>query len=139
MESARPVSTLSGRSSALPFGSDCFRGSAELLLRLAEAENATHGNNATGTFAQLFSLVPGLAATQASASRRNEFPARRAGLGFSPRRRLALAAAQAALSTRGGSRMVGPEHQGLRKTIEFWWPKTYDELWDAYRDVGKCL
>jgi hypothetical protein len=35
--------------------------------------------------------------------------------------------------------MVGPEHQGLRKTIEFWCPKTYGELWDAYRDVWEML
>jgi hypothetical protein len=118
---------------------DCFTGSAELLLRLAEAENATHGNNATGTFTQLFSLVPGLAATQATASRRNDFLRDALDSDSVPRRRIALAAAETALSTRPGGRMVGPEHQGLRKTIEFWWPKTYGELWDAYRDVWEML
>jgi hypothetical protein len=118
---------------------DCFTGSAELLLKLAEAENSTHGNNATGTFVQLFSLIPGLAATQASASRRNSFLRDALDSDSEARRRIALAAAQAALSTRAGSRMVGPEHQGLRKTIEFWCPKTYGELWDAYREVWDML
>jgi hypothetical protein len=118
---------------------DCFTGSAELLLRLAEAENSTNGNNATGTFIQLFSLVPGLAATQATASQRNDFLRDALDSNSAPRRRIALAAARSALSTRGGLRMVGPEHQGLRKTIEFWYPKTHDELWDAYRDVWEML
>jgi hypothetical protein len=96
---------------------DCFTGSAELLLRLVEAENSTHGNNATGTFAQLFSLVPGLAATQASASRRNDFLRDALDSDSAPRRRIALAAARTALSTRGGGRMVGPEHQGSRQVV----------------------
>jgi hypothetical protein len=118
---------------------DYFTVSAELLLKLAEAENSTHGNNATGTFVQLFSLVPGLAATQASASRRNDFLRAVLDSDSAPRRRIALAAAQSALSTHGGTRLVGPEHQGLRKTIIFWCPKTYGELWDAYREVWEML
>ena len=118
---------------------DYFTGSAELLLKLAEAENSTHGNNATGTFTQLFSLIPGLAATQAPATRRISFLREALESDSSTRRRIALAAAKTALSTRGGMRMMGPEHQGLRQTIEFWFPQTYDELWDAYRDVWELL
>jgi len=118
---------------------ECFVGSADLLLKLAEAENANHANNATGTFVQLFSLIPGLSATQASASRRNAFLRSALESESLSRRRIALAAARAALETRTGSRMVGPEHQGLRKTIEFWCPKTYGELWDAYRDAWEML
>jgi hypothetical protein len=118
---------------------DGFAASAELLLKLAEAENSMHANNATGTFVQMFSLVPGLAATQASASRRNSFLRDVLDSDSVTRRRIALAAVQAALSTRGGSRMVGAEHQGLRKTIQFWCPRTYGELWDAYREVWEML
>lgn len=118
---------------------DCFVGSAELLLQLAEAENSRNANNATGTFAQLFSLIPGLAATQASASRRNGFLRDVLDSDSASRRRIAMSAAQSALSTSYGLRAVGPEHQGLRKTIEFWRPRTYGELWEAYRDVWDML
>jgi hypothetical protein len=123
----------------LAVSDDCFAASAELLLRLAEAENASHVNNATGTFIGLFSLIPGMAATQASASTRISFLADALGSGSRARRSIALKAAEGALSTRGGFRTVGPEHQGLRQTIEFWAPKTYGELWGAYRTVWQLL
>jgi transcriptional regulator with XRE-family HTH domain len=118
---------------------DCFAASAELLLRLAEAENATHSNNATGTFVELFSLIPGTAATQAPAATRISFLSAALDSDSGARRAIALRAAESALSTRGGGRFVGPEHQGLRQTIEFWFPKTYPELWDAYRAVWQML
>jgi transcriptional regulator with XRE-family HTH domain len=118
---------------------DCFAASAELLLRLAEAENATHLNNATGTYVDLFSLIPGMAATQATASTRITFLRAALASDSAARRAIALRAAEAAMSTRGGGRMVGPEHQGLRRTIEFWLPKTYGELWDACRVVWQML
>jgi transcriptional regulator with XRE-family HTH domain/DNA polymerase III delta prime subunit len=118
---------------------ECFAASAELLLRLAEAENATHCNNATGTFVELFSLVPGMAATQAAASTRISCLRAMLDSNSSARRALALRAAESALSTRGSGRTVGPEHQGLRQTIEFWFPKTYGELWDAYREVWQII
>jgi transcriptional regulator with XRE-family HTH domain len=118
---------------------DCFAASADLLLRLAEAENATNSNNATGTFVSLFSLVPGMAATQATASTRITFLRAALASGSAARRAVALRAAEGALSTSGGGRLVGPEHQGLRQTIEFWCPKTYGELWDAYRAVWNTL
>jgi hypothetical protein len=116
-----------------------FAASAELLLKLAEAENATHLNNATGTFVELFSLVPGMAATQVPAPVRISFLRAELDSESVARRTIALRAAEAALSTRGGSRTVGPEHQGLRQTIKFWSPKTYGELWDAYRAVWQML
>lgn len=118
---------------------DCFTGSAELLLKLAEAENSRNGNNATETFVQLFSLIPGMAATQAPASRRNSFLRDALDSNSTSRRRIALATAKEALSTQFGARFIGAEHQGLRKTIEFWRPKTYGELWDAYREVWEML
>jgi transcriptional regulator with XRE-family HTH domain len=118
---------------------DCFAASAELLLRLAEAENATHSNNATGTFVELFSLIPGMAATQASASTRTSFLCEALDSDSPARRAIALRAAESALGTSGGFRSVGLEHQGLRQTIEFWVPKTYGELWDAHRVVWQML
>jgi hypothetical protein len=55
------------------------------------------------------------------------------------RRTLGLRSCAAALSTYGGHRFVGPEHQGLRPAIQFWQPKTYGELFDAYRAVWNMV
>lgn len=118
---------------------DLFDGSAELLLKLAEAENSTNGNNATGAFQQLFRLVPGLAATQVSASYRNSFLQDALNGDSKRRRQIALSAAKASLSMFGGNRIVGPEHQGVQGTIKFWRPATYGELWEACREVWDML
>lgn len=118
---------------------DLFAASAELLLRLSVAENATHSNNATGTFVALFSLVPGMASTQAPAAARLSFLRGALDSDSEPCRAIARSAAESALSTRSSGRFVGPEHQGLRRTIEFWVPNTYGELWDAYRDLWLML
>lgn len=118
---------------------DCFASAAELLLALAEAENANNSNNATGTFTALFSLIPGWGPTQASPDVRINVLASALDSDSAERRRLGLKACANALDTGPTNRMVGPEHQGLRPTISFWMPETYGELWDAYRDVWQLL
>lgn len=118
---------------------DCFIGAAELLLKLAETENATNSNNATGTFVGLFTLIPGMGATQAAPHRRLAVLRSAIDAPSRKRRQMALGACKSALSTYGGHRVVGPEHQGLRKTVEFWRPKTYGELWSAYEEVWNLL
>ena len=35
--------------------------------------------------------------------------------------------------------MSGAEYQGLRRIPKLWEPKTYGELWDAYRQVWQLL
>ena len=118
---------------------DCFAGAAGVLLALGEAENETCTNNASGVFAELFRLQPGMAVTQAEPSLR--LPVLRAAL-QSPcvaRRRLGVRACKDALETRESSRMVGPEHQGLRPELQVWWPATWGELYDAYREVWQLL
>jgi len=118
---------------------ECFANAAELLLGLAEAENANNSNNATGTFTELFSLVPGWGPTQASPKVRLSVLMSALDSNSPKRRQLGLKACANALSTGPAHRMVGPEHQGLRPTIPFWTPETYGELWDAYRDVWRLL
>lgn len=118
---------------------DCFDGAARLLLKLAEAENATNSNNSTGVFKQLFSLIPSLAATQAPPARRLSVLRDALDSLSAKQRRLGLDACATALDTFAGFRMVGPEHQGLRKKIEFWMPTTYGELWEAHRKVWQLL
>jgi transcriptional regulator with XRE-family HTH domain len=118
---------------------DCFVNAAELLLGLAEAENATISNNATGTFIELFSLIPSWGPTQANPNVRLRVLVSALDSDSTERRRLGLKACASALFTGWASRTVGPEHQGLRATIQFWMPKTYGELWDAYRAVWQLL
>ena len=55
------------------------------------------------------------------------------------RRALALRACREALKSESFSRIGSPEYQGLRKEPELWTPKTYGELWDAYRRVWQLL
>jgi hypothetical protein len=118
---------------------ELFVRASGMLLKLGEAENSTYSNNASGTFAELFSLIPGLAATTATSTVRLE-ALLSALTSLSPdQRRLGLRACAAALSTYGGHRFVGPEYQGLRPEIQFWRPKTYGELFDAYRAVWNMV
>ncbi len=119
---------------------DCFAGGARLLLQLAEAENEGWGNNATGVFAALFSPAPGrVAPTEAPPEAR--FPVLREALtSASPeRRRAAIKACAAALETAHFSRMVGPEHQGVRPEPVLWMPEAWSEVFDAYRRVWSLL
>ena len=117
-----------------------FAGAGKLLLALGEAENEGYSNNASGVFAELFSPGPGkVAPTKASPAER--FPVLKEALeaGSKERRTLALRACDTALQSGHFSRIVGAEYQGLRPEDELWVPKTYGELWDAYRCVWKLL
>jgi hypothetical protein len=117
-----------------------FQRAARVMLRLAETENEPSiGNNATGTFAGLFSLGPGKTApTQAPPVER--LPVLREAL-TAPEpetRSVALRACDQALVSHSFSRTYGAERRGL-KDLELWSPKTYGEWFDAYRDVWRLL
>ena len=117
-----------------------FTDAARLLLVLGEAENESYSNNASGVFAELFSLGPGrVAPTEASPLER--FPVLKETFGsYSKERRvLALKACDVALESEHFSRGVAAEYQGLRTITEPWAPKTYGELWDAYRQAWQLL
>ena len=117
-----------------------FEDAARILLRLAEAENATHSNNASGTFVGLFSPARSpVAPTQAPPAER--FPVLADAL-FSESetvRKVGLRACDIALVTRHFSRIAGVEYQGLHRVPELWEPSTYGELFDAYRRVWGLL
>jgi len=119
---------------------DLFADAARLLLVLGEAENETYSNNASGIFAQLFSPAPGkVAPTEATPQER--FPVLKEVLESSSKERLILGlrACDQALETQSFTRMIGAEYQGLRKEPQLWMPKTYEELFDAYRRVWQLL
>ena len=119
---------------------DLFADATRLLLALGEAENESWSSNASGVFTMFFSLAPGkVAPTETPPHER--FPILEEAL-KSPskeRRRLALNACDEALRTRDFLRTIGSEYQGLRKEPQLWMPKTYGELFDAYRQVWKLL
>jgi hypothetical protein len=112
-----------------------FSDAANLLLKLAEGENSNHANNATGTFQQLFDLTPGMAPTEVAPSRRIPVLEGALSSNVPARRLIGLGACEAALARHGNFRLIGPEHQGLRKTIKFWIPQTRQELIEAHRSV----
>jgi hypothetical protein len=109
-----------------------FLDAAECLLLLAEAENETWSNNATGVFAELFSLGYGkLAATQLPPSERLPYLVQLLESPAEARRTLALRAFDQALDTHGTRMDIGDVH-GLRRLPDRWMPKTYGEWWSEY-------
>ena len=119
---------------------ELFAGAARLLLALGEAESQTYSNNASETFAALFS--PGIgkvALTGASPAERFPVLVETFESGSKKRRVLALRACNAALESRRFLRMGSAEHQGLHKEPKLWEPQRWNELWDAYRQVWQLL
>lgn len=120
---------------------ELFPDAARLLLKLAEAENEKHiSNNATGVFADLFTPGQGpVAPTEASPEER--FPVLKEAVSHESKecRHVGLLACGHALQTGHFSRIVGAEYQGLRRQPQLWMPKTWGELFDAYRRVWYLL
>ena len=106
-----------------------FADAARLLLALGEAK-----------FAELFSPAPGIGApSEASPAERFSILKKVLESDSKEHRGLALKACNVALESRHFMRIGGTEYQGLRPEPELWIPKTYGELWDAYRRVWKLL
>lgn len=119
---------------------ELFQPASRLILALAEAENESWANNASGEFANLFNTGTGeLAPTEASFAER--FPVLREALlsDSSIKRKLALRACRSALNAFPSHKVIGPEYQGLRKEPNFWRPATYGELFNAYRDTWSLV
>jgi hypothetical protein len=118
---------------------ECFQRSVRVLAKMAAAENSNNSNNSRGTLIHLFSVGIGWAGTQATPAQR--FPLLRSLVTSRDEsmHALGLELAKSWLSTHGGTRTVGPEHQGLRPTIEFWRPQTYGEVFDAWRQAWRLL
>ena len=119
---------------------DLFSDAARLLLALGEAENEGFSNNASGVFTELFTPAPGrVAPTEAPPSKRLPILEEAFTSDSKERRALALKACNIALESGEFVRFGSPEVQGLRKEPELWMPKTYGELWEAYRGTWKLL
>ena len=117
-----------------------FADGARLLLALGEAENESCSNNASGTFADLF--TPGMgqvAPTEAPPEERFPVLVEALTSASQDRRLLGLRACGTALETRSFTRMIGAEYQGLRQKPLLWRPKVWGEVFDAYRRVWNYL
>ena len=111
-----------------------------LLARLAINENASNSNNATGTLLGLFRIGYEYAVTEASPVERLPALLQLFRSQVDTERQLALKAMRAALDTSGmGSRIIGPEYQGLKAPANLWKPQTYGEWWDAQRKYFQVL
>jgi hypothetical protein len=116
-----------------------FLRATHLLIKFALAENANYANNATGIFLGLFKIGLGWAATQASPEERFLIIEELLGSHDQLRKELGLQVCKHWLSTDGGIRFVGAEFQGLRPEVEFWRPKMWGEIFDAWRRVWRHL
>ena len=119
---------------------DYFERAARLLVRLATTENEKWSNNATGVFAELFSLGWGPNAASATAPEdrlpilldllKSERP---------EERKLALTAFNHTLSTHFIRIGVPDDRHGLRRKDDLWSPSTYGEIHAAYRVYWRAL
>ncbi len=119
---------------------ELFQEAALLLLALAEAETESWANNASGEFANLFSVGPGpVAPTEASPSDR--FPVLQGSLlsDSSERRQLGIQACERALRSGSFRRVIGAEYQGVRREPDLWRPVTYGDMFDAYRSTWELM
>jgi hypothetical protein len=121
--------------------SELFQDAARLLLSLGEAETEhTYSNNASGIFCEFFRFGPGpVASTEAPPEIRIPILAEALGSESKERKLLALRACGEGLSIGPYSRHVGPEFQGGRAVANLWHPRTYGELFDAYREIWSLL
>ena len=119
---------------------ELFTDAAQLLLALGESENETYSNNASRTFAALFSQATGrVAPTELSPTKRLPILKEAFESGSKERRSLALRACDTALESEYFTRTMGAEHQGLRREPELWSPQTRGERLKAYPQVWQLL
>jgi hypothetical protein len=105
-----------------------FERAADMLLRLALAENETFSNNATGTWISLFGGM--LPATAARPAARIAYLHRIAEDNSATVRKLAIDAASTALDTHGSTIMVSGELQGGVVVEPRGTPIEWRELWE---------
>lgn len=118
----------------IAFREDTFEQGARLMLALAAAENENFGNNASGEFKRLFSVLDGNTAAGAEARLRMLDEIIAGGRG-----ELLIFVAEALLqgiNCRGNSRVVGAEQHGSRPALQPWRPRFWNDAWNYMRE---CL
>jgi hypothetical protein len=115
----------------------CFEKSAWCMLLLAVSENESWSNNATGIFAQLFRIQ--LSGTAATPAVRFKLLKRALALESGSFDMVVLEALHEAISTYGGSKIVGAEHQGSKPPLEDWRPAFWQEIFDYWQEAFDLL
>lgn len=121
----------------LCFHAEIFSEAAWCMMLLASAENETYGNNATGMFAQLFSIS--LSGTAATPKARFNLLNRALELHQDSVDMVVLEALEQAICTHGGSRMVGAEYQGTKAPLVEWTPVTWQDIFDYWQEAFNLL
>ncbi|MES2948155.1 MAG: hypothetical protein V4858_06375 [Pseudomonadota bacterium] len=112
--------------------SETFFEATSCLLLLAESENESWSNNATGVFVSMFGLGHGkIAASEMPPIDKISYLRDLLKDPLAPRRQLAIRALRESLSPYL-SRMEIEETLGLVRLPSRWMPVTYDDIYDAY-------
>ena len=121
----------------IAFHPDGFEEGAQLLLRLALAENESYANNATGQFVALFPVV--LGNTAANGPTRLSLLREAAQSTDPTQRKIIVEALVNGSSTGHFARSVGPETHGSRPALAAWHPATRDEAFAYIRGCTDLL
>lgn len=117
-----------------------FPRAAELMSRLAMAENETWSNNSTGILKDLFGIGVGpVATTEANPEVRFNFLKSYFSSNDPARIKIGFLCLSEYLETTGGHRTIGPEYQGTKTVANLWRPRTYEELYDAWMNGWSLL
>lgn len=114
-----------------------FEKSAWCLLKLACFENESCSNNSTGQFSQLFRWVN--SGTEADFDQRLSVLRKALALNEPRVDLVIIEAIRQAISTSGGSRIVGSEQQGTRPELQEWMPKQWSEVFDYWNQMIDML
>ena len=119
---------------------ELFVDAANILLRLGEAENEAISNNASGVFVDLFTITLYQRLSRTEATPQERFPVLKSAVQSSSkeRRRLGLLACERALGTELGG-FVTETHRIIGRIPVLWQPKTWGEIFDAYRQIWTYL
>ena len=121
----------------LVFRNQTFIPAARLLMRLGAAENETWSNNATGQFKDLYQLH--LSGTEADPQ--TKLVVLDEGLSSKDQRlrAICLAALDRMLEQGHFSRSGGSENIGANEALDDWYPNTYGDIFNYYREALRRL
>jgi hypothetical protein len=121
----------------LSFHAHLFDQSAWCMLLLASAENETYSNNATGMFAQLYSIS--LSGTAADPGTRFALLNRALELNNPNFDIVILKAIEQAVQLFGNTRIRGAEYQGTKAPLKEWAPKIWQDIFDFWQSAFDIL
>ncbi|ENP8456751.1 alpha/beta hydrolase [Photobacterium damselae] len=120
----------------LCFHAALFDKAAWCMFKLACFENESYSNNATGQWSQLYKWQ--LSGSESNFEQRLTVMRKALKLEDNKADLVVIEAIKRALSTYGGTRMVGPEYQGTKPEMKEWQPQLWQDVfdyWEALIDI----